>query len=148
MGLTQVAPYTKLRLRSALIMGDVHPVEPVVETDDAEEERALGRSGCALDAASRDPYRVRARCPSRRGPWRSARRAASPLCAGVHGECWAAAAPTGPRAGTWWASRWERSTDFNVAASRARVHLVVVGDPDVLSRGEVTRELVRAARVG
>ena len=33
---------------------------------------------------------------------------------------------------------------INVAVSRARLHLVVVGDPEVLSRGHVTATLVRA----
>ncbi|GMV41355.1 MAG: hypothetical protein AMXMBFR64_30710 [Myxococcales bacterium] len=264
-----------LRARAALIIGDVHQLEPIVETDDAEEERALTRSGCALDGEKLDPYRVRARRPPSaqalaeratgrvtslrdhfrcqgpiiaisdrlcgydlrvrtpprsfgdRVPWLEAPVVLLPalgeqvadggswrndverdlvlgalrdlLDAGVppadiavltpyrgqlyalrrglrgllggRGDDWAESGDVGGIAvGT--VHRFQggerdvvlfstvitrdRSLPFlnervnlvNVAASRARVHLVVVGDPDVLSRGEVTRELVRAARVG
>lgn len=39
----------------------------------------------------------------------------------------------------------ERVNLVNVAVSRARLHLVVIGDPETLVRGRITRELVHAA---
>lgn len=265
-----------LRAKSALIIGDTHQLEPIVETDDAEEARALKRSGCTLAPDKLQPYRVLARRPisaqtlaeratgyvvslrdhfrcqgpiiaisdrlcrydlrvrteprsfGDRVPWLASpvvlipargeqvadggswrndgerdallQALAEVLEAGVAASEIAVLTPYrgqlaslrrgvrrllgGRGGGDEWAENADeggvalgtvhrfqggerdvvllstvitrdRSLPFmnqrvnlvNVAVSRARVHLVVVGNPDVLSRGAVTRELVRGATV-
>jgi len=48
------------RARRALVIGDVHQLEPVIEIDDVEEARVLRRLGRNLDETQLAPYRVTA----------------------------------------------------------------------------------------
>ena len=47
-----------LRARRALIIGDVHQLEPVLSLDDESEQRVIRRAACNLPSEVLDPYRV------------------------------------------------------------------------------------------